>query len=90
MSVNTCMTDIDAENTKHNQLISRIPNARAQRDLRRMQNVVRGLQILLSQESVNCRRLKKTTTRYQEIHQKILDQQDNLEKHIMMARLMYG
>jgi hypothetical protein len=84
------MTDIDARNTKHNQLISQIPNTRAIADLRRMQNAVKAMQILLSQESVNCRRLKKTTIRYQEIHQKILDQQDNLEKHIMMARLMYG
>ena len=68
--------------------IAAIKNKQAYRDLRHMLDNVDRQITELSKEAVECRRMKKTTLKYQEINNRIAEMLDNLEKHITFAALL--
>ena len=70
--------------------VRRISNDQARRDLMRMLGVAQRILADLDRERVRCRRLQKPTVAYQELHQKALQQLDNVEKNLLMAMLIYS
>jgi predicted nucleic acid-binding Zn-ribbon protein len=68
--------------------ISTVKNKVAYRDLRKMLTSVDKIVTAMSQESVECRQLKKVTRRYTELEQQARDLLSNLEKHITFAALL--
>ena len=68
--------------------ISAVKNKVVYRDLRKMlANVDRAI-TALSQESVECRRLKRDTSKFIELKKQINGLLDNLEQHITFAALI--
>jgi len=70
--------------------IQRITDIQARRDLVRMLKVAQRILVELDRERVRCRRLQKPTLAYQELHQKAMQQLDNVEKNLLMATLIYS
>lgn len=70
--------------------IRAVKNKTAQRDLLTMLHTLDTALNRLDQESVECRRLKRETTRYQNLQKECYELLDNLEKHLTFARLVYG
>jgi len=68
--------------------IATIKNKVAHRDLRRMLGAVDHSITAMSQESVECRRLKKSTIRYRELTEETNKLLDNLEQHVTFAALI--
>ena len=60
----------------------------AKRDLIRMIRAVDAAMTAVDQESVECRRTRKETSRYRELLQRATELVDNLEKHITFANLI--
>jgi hypothetical protein len=56
----------------------------------RMINPVRVIANELSQELVECRRLRRMTSRAETLEAKLQDSLDNAEKMLMYARLRYS
>lgn len=69
--------------------IKTIKNRQARRDLLRMLGVVDSTLNQLDSESVECRRLKRNTTRYETLKKQAEELMVNLEKHLTLARLLY-
>jgi hypothetical protein len=69
--------------------IKAVNNRQGRRDLLRMLKAVDSLLNRLDAESVECRRLHKTTSRYETLKKQAEEQVLNLEKHLTLARLMY-
>ena len=69
--------------------IKSINNRQARRDLLRMLSAVDSALNHLDAESVECRRLKRNTTRYETLRTQAEELVVNLEKHLTLARLMY-
>lgn len=69
--------------------IKTINNRQARRDLLRMLSAVDSALNHLDAESVECRRLKRNTTRYETLKAQAEELVVNLEKHLTLARLMY-
>lgn len=61
----------------------------ARRDLLRMLTAVDSALNHLDAESVECRRLKRNTTRYETLRTQAEELVVNLEKHLTLARLMF-
>lgn len=70
--------------------IKLINDRQARRDLLRMLGAVDSALNHLDSESVECRRLKRTTARYNELEQKAQLLVENLEQHLTFARLRFG
>jgi uncharacterized FlaG/YvyC family protein len=68
--------------------ISAIKDKQAYRDLRKMLAGVDKKATALSQESVECRRLKRDTSKFTELIQEINQLLDSLEQHITFAVLI--
>jgi hypothetical protein len=62
----------------------------AREDMARMINPVRVIAQELSQELVECRRLRRMTSRAETLEAKLQDSLDNAEKMLMYARLRYS
>jgi hypothetical protein len=62
----------------------------AREDMTRMINPVRAIANELSQELVECRRLRRMTSRAESLEAKLQDSLDNAEKMLMYARLRYS
>jgi hypothetical protein len=62
----------------------------AREDMARMINPVRDIAQELSQELVECRRLRRMTSRAETLEAKLQDSLDNAEKMLMYARLRYS
>jgi hypothetical protein len=62
----------------------------AREDMARMINPVRDIAQELSQELVECRRLRRMTSRAQTLEAKLQDSLDTAEKMLMYARLRYS
>jgi hypothetical protein len=62
----------------------------AREDMARMINPVRAIANELSQELVECRRLRRMTSRAETLEAKLQDSLDNAEKMLMYARLRYS
>jgi len=70
--------------------IKSINNRLARRDLLRMLTAVDSALNHLDAESVECRRLKRNTARYETLKTQAEELVVNLEKHLTLARLMYS
>jgi len=69
--------------------IKNIKNRQGRRDLLRMLNATDSVLAKLDNESVECRRLNKITTRYETLKKQAEEQVSNLEQHLTLARLIY-
>ena len=83
------MDDLYQRATDSVQQIQGINNRQARRDLLRMLKAVDSMLNQLDAESVECRRLNKTTSRYETLKKQAEEQVLNLEKHLTLARLIY-
>ena len=70
--------------------IGNLKNKTARRDLTKMHNTVLAIFEEISRESVECRRMHKKTTRYENLILNATDQLDHLEKYLVFACLMAG
>jgi len=68
--------------------IANIKSKVARRDLLMMLKATESAYTKLDQESVECRRLKKETVKYQELLQNFEEVLAHLEKHITFASLL--
>jgi len=68
--------------------IAQVNNKVARRDLLKMIRAVDQAIVAADQESVECRRLHKETSRYRELVQKVNNLLTNLEQHITFASLL--
>jgi predicted nucleic acid-binding Zn-ribbon protein len=68
--------------------ISAVKSKVAYRDLRKMLASVDRVITTLSQESVECRRLKRETSKFIELKKQVNGLLDNLEQHITFAALI--
>ena len=68
--------------------IATVKNKVARRDLLKMVKTIDVAIVAADMESVECRRLKRETTRYKELVQKVNDLLTNLEQHITFASLL--
>ena len=68
--------------------ISAIKNKLARRDLLMMLRSTEAAYTKLDKESVECRRLKKETAKYQELLKNFEELLEHLEKHITFASLL--
>ena len=69
--------------------ILNINNRMARRDLLKMLAAVDSVLNKLDNESVECRRVNKITSRYSTLRAQAEELIVNLEKHLTLARLMY-
>jgi hypothetical protein len=60
----------------------------AKRDLIKMIRAIDNALTAVDQESVECRRVKRQTSRYQDLLRQATELIDNLEKHITFAALI--
>lgn len=58
------------------------------RDLKRMWTNMANIRTEMSKESVECRRLKKTTVRFAELEAKLAESLDLVEQYLTYATLM--
>ena len=70
--------------------IGNLKNKTARRDLTKMHNTVLAIFEEISRESVECRRIHKTTTRYEKLILNATDQLEHLEKYLVFACLLNG
>ena len=68
--------------------ITAIKSKLARRDLLMMLRATESAYTKLDKESVECRRLKKETARYQELLKNFEEVLEHLEKHITFASLL--
>jgi hypothetical protein len=68
--------------------IAAVKSKLAQRDLMVMLRATETAYTRLDQESVQCRRLGKPTSKYEELLQNCQELVDNLERHITFASLL--
>jgi hypothetical protein len=68
--------------------IANVKKKAVRQDLLKMVQVVDRAIVAADQESVECRRLRTETSRYQELVQKVDDLLTNLEQHITFANLL--
>jgi uncharacterized protein YaaN involved in tellurite resistance len=68
--------------------ISAVKSKVVYRDLRKMLAGVDRVITALSQESVECRRLKRDTSKFTELKKQVNQLLDNLEQHITFAALI--
>lgn len=71
-------------------IINQVQDRRARQDLLKMlQNFDRFL-VLLSKESIECRRHQKITSKFNDLETQAKQAFENVEKHLILARLIYG
>ena len=70
--------------------IGNLKNKTARRDLTKMHNTVLAIFEEISRESVECRRIHKTTARYEKLILNATDQLEHLEKYLVFACLLNG
>jgi hypothetical protein len=68
--------------------IATVKNKVARRDLLKMVRAVDRAIVAADMESVECRRMRRETSKYRELAQKIADLLTNLEQHITFASLL--
>jgi hypothetical protein len=82
------MDDLFKRLDRAEQAIAQIQNKVNRRDLVKMTRAVDSAIVAADMESVECRRLKKTTARYVELTQQVEQLLSNLEQHITFASLL--
>ena len=68
--------------------IATVKNKVARRDLLKMVKTIDTVIVAADMESVECRRIKKETSKYRELVKKTEDLLINLEQHITFANLL--
>jgi hypothetical protein len=68
--------------------IATVKHKVARRDLLKMVKAIDIAMVAADMESVECRRLKRETSRYKELVQNVNDLLTNLEQHITFASLL--
>jgi len=68
--------------------IAAVKNKVARKDLLKMVKGVDQAIVAADMESVECRRMRRETSRYQELVQTVKDRLTNLEQHITFANLL--
>jgi len=68
--------------------IAAVKNKAARKDLLKMVKGVDQAIVAADMESVECRRMHRETSRYQELIQTVKDRLTNLEQHITFANLL--
>ena len=68
--------------------IGNVKSKVARRDLLMMLRATKAAYTKMDKESVECRRLRKETVRYRELHQNFQELLAHLEKHITFASLL--
>ena len=68
--------------------IAQVKNKVARRDLLKMVRAVDHAIVAADMESVECRRMRRETSRYRELVKKVADLLTNLEQHITFANLL--
>jgi len=68
--------------------IAAVKNKVARKDLLKMVKGVDQAIVAADMESVECRRMHRETSRYQELIQTVKDRLTNLEQHITFANLL--
>jgi len=68
--------------------IATVKNKVARRDLLKMIRAVDQAIVAADMESVECRRMRRETSKYQELVKKVADLLTNLEQHITFASLL--
>ena len=68
--------------------IATVKNKVARRDLLKMVRAVDQAIVAADMESVECRRMRRETSKYRELVQKVADLLTNLEQHITFASLL--
>lgn len=68
--------------------IAQVKNKVARRDLLKMVKGIDQAIVAADMESVECRRMRRETSRYQELVKKVADLLTNLEQHITFANLL--
>jgi hypothetical protein len=87
---NYCMEHLEQRLSDTKVRIGNLKNKTARRDLTKMHNTVLAIFEEISRESVECRRMHKTTARYEKLILNATDQIDHLEKYLVFACLMAG
>ena len=70
--------------------IAQVQNKVARKDLLKMVRTIDVAMVAADQESVECRRLHKETSRYRELVKQAEDLITNLEQHLTFAALLGG
>jgi hypothetical protein len=70
------------------QQIGRVKNTQARRDLLKMVRAIDAAVVAVDMESVECRRLRKNTPKYNDLVKTADDLLTNLEQHITFAHLL--
>ena len=83
------MTDYTATLQHLLTIVSNTQDMRARSDLYKMYQNCKKIYVELDQESVECRRLKRTTLRYTELEQKLNESTQEFEQWITYATLLY-
>ena len=68
--------------------IATVKNKVARRDLLKMIRAVDQAIVAADMESVECRRMRRETSKYQDLVKKVADLLTNLEQHITFANLL--
>lgn len=68
--------------------IAQVKNKVARRDLLKMVKAIDQAIAAADMESVECRRMRRETSRYRELVKKVADLLTNLEQHITFASLL--
>ena len=68
--------------------IATVKNKVARRDLLKMVKTIDTVIVAADMESIECRRIKKETSKYRELVKKTEDLLINLEQHITFANLL--
>jgi hypothetical protein len=68
--------------------IATVKNKVARQDLLKMVKAIDRAIVAADMESVECRRMRRETSRYQELVKKVADLLTNLEQHITFANLL--
>ena len=70
--------------------IDSIKSKKVRQDLIKMHNTVLAIFEDISRESVECRRMHRTTARYEKLILNATDQVEHLEKYLVFACLLSG
>ena len=84
------MEDFDERYLQARKLINELKNAQARKDLLRMGKALDEMRRNLSIETVACHRINRETRKYLELQVQCEQQLENIEKHLMLAKMKYG
>lgn len=87
---NQVMEQLIARYQQVEQAVKKVKNPTARRDLLKMLRTVDQLLDDISKESVECRRIRHNTARYDTLILKADQTLDNLEKYLVYAVLLTG